>query len=239
MKRVILELGGKSVQLYLPDAVADGPAKAVRRRDGRLLRACGPGLLVADADAGSARAGRGGRGRGVRGRGGPDHRATRVIRRPWSARSSPRRHGTASSGSSPRGSAPAVAWPAAAADRPASTAATLPAHARRGGGQREPARAARDLRAGRHRAGLPRPRRGDRDHQRLRVRPLRGHLRARPHAGDRDRRAHPHRDGPGEHGRRNAYTPMGGHKHSGIGRERGVPGIRAFQQVKHVVIGNG
>ena len=29
MKRLILELGGKSVQLYLPDAVADGPAKAV------------------------------------------------------------------------------------------------------------------------------------------------------------------------------------------------------------------
>jgi acyl-CoA reductase-like NAD-dependent aldehyde dehydrogenase len=32
---------------------------------------------------------------------------------------------------------------------------------------------------------------------------------------------------------------MGGYKHSGVGRERGVPGIRAFQQVKHVVIGNG
>ena len=40
-------------------------------------------------------------------------------------------------------------------------------------------------------------------------------------------------------GAANAFTPMGGYKHSGIGRERGVPGIRAFQQVKHVVIGNG
>jgi acyl-CoA reductase-like NAD-dependent aldehyde dehydrogenase len=37
----------------------------------------------------------------------------------------------------------------------------------------------------------------------------------------------------------NAYTPMGGYKHSGIGRERGVLGIRAFQQAKHVVVGNG
>ena len=40
-------------------------------------------------------------------------------------------------------------------------------------------------------------------------------------------------------GAANAFTPMGGWKHSGVGRERGVPGIRAFQQVKHVVIGNG
>jgi len=38
-------------------------------------------------------------------------------------------------------------------------------------------------------------------------------------------------------GAANAFTPMGGYKHSGIGRERGVPGIRAFQQVKHVVVG--
>jgi acyl-CoA reductase-like NAD-dependent aldehyde dehydrogenase len=34
-----------------------------------------------------------------------------------------------------------------------------------------------------------------------------------------------------------AYTPMGGYKQSGYGRERGVPGIRAFQELKHVVIG--
>jgi aldehyde dehydrogenase (NAD+) len=40
-------------------------------------------------------------------------------------------------------------------------------------------------------------------------------------------------------GAANAFTLMGGYKHSGIGRERGVPGIRAFQQPKHVVIGNG
>jgi acyl-CoA reductase-like NAD-dependent aldehyde dehydrogenase len=38
-------------------------------------------------------------------------------------------------------------------------------------------------------------------------------------------------------GAANAYTPMGGYKLSGIGRERGVPGIRAFQQAKHVVVG--
>jgi acyl-CoA reductase-like NAD-dependent aldehyde dehydrogenase len=35
-----------------------------------------------------------------------------------------------------------------------------------------------------------------------------------------------------------AYTTMGGYKQSGVGRERGVPGIRAFQEIKHVVIGN-
>ncbi|MFA5883112.1 MAG: aldehyde dehydrogenase family protein [Acidimicrobiia bacterium] len=34
-----------------------------------------------------------------------------------------------------------------------------------------------------------------------------------------------------------SFTPMGGHKHSGVGRERGVLGIRAFQQAKHVVVG--
>jgi aldehyde dehydrogenase (NAD+) len=36
----------------------------------------------------------------------------------------------------------------------------------------------------------------------------------------------------------NAYTPMGGYKQSGYGRERGVAGFRAFQELKHVVIGS-
>ncbi|HLY82741.1 MAG TPA: aldehyde dehydrogenase family protein [Acidimicrobiales bacterium] len=39
-------------------------------------------------------------------------------------------------------------------------------------------------------------------------------------------------------GAASAYTTMGGYKQSGIGRERGVPGLRAFQEIKHVVIGN-
>jgi aldehyde dehydrogenase (NAD+) len=34
-----------------------------------------------------------------------------------------------------------------------------------------------------------------------------------------------------------SYTPMGGYKQSGVGRERGVLGIRAFQQAKHFVVG--
>lgn len=34
-----------------------------------------------------------------------------------------------------------------------------------------------------------------------------------------------------------AYAPGGGYKHSGLGRERGVEGIREFQEVKHLVIG--
>ncbi|MEV1063946.1 aldehyde dehydrogenase family protein [Streptomyces sp. NPDC050263] len=34
-----------------------------------------------------------------------------------------------------------------------------------------------------------------------------------------------------------AYAPGGGYKQSGLGRERGSDGIRAFQEVKHLVIG--
>ena len=34
-----------------------------------------------------------------------------------------------------------------------------------------------------------------------------------------------------------AYAPSGGYKQSGLGRERGPDGIRAFQQVKHLAIG--
>ena len=34
-----------------------------------------------------------------------------------------------------------------------------------------------------------------------------------------------------------AYAPSGGYKQSGLGRERGVDGIRGFQEVKHLVIG--
>jgi aldehyde dehydrogenase (NAD+) len=34
-----------------------------------------------------------------------------------------------------------------------------------------------------------------------------------------------------------AYTPMGGMKQSGYGRERGAAGIRSFQELQHVVVG--
>ncbi|WP_067672691.1 aldehyde dehydrogenase family protein [Nocardia miyunensis] len=34
-----------------------------------------------------------------------------------------------------------------------------------------------------------------------------------------------------------AYAPSGGYKQSGLGRERGAEGIRAFQEVKHLAIG--
>ena len=34
-----------------------------------------------------------------------------------------------------------------------------------------------------------------------------------------------------------AYAPSGGYKQSGLGRERGPDGIRAFQEVKHLAIG--
>jgi acyl-CoA reductase-like NAD-dependent aldehyde dehydrogenase len=34
-----------------------------------------------------------------------------------------------------------------------------------------------------------------------------------------------------------AYAPSGGYKQSGLGRERGVEGVRAFQEVKHLCVG--
>ena len=34
-----------------------------------------------------------------------------------------------------------------------------------------------------------------------------------------------------------AYAPSGGYKQSGLGRERGPDGIREFQEVKHMSIG--
>lgn len=34
-----------------------------------------------------------------------------------------------------------------------------------------------------------------------------------------------------------AYTPTGGFKQSGVGRERGVSGLREYQEVKHLVVG--
>jgi acyl-CoA reductase-like NAD-dependent aldehyde dehydrogenase len=34
-----------------------------------------------------------------------------------------------------------------------------------------------------------------------------------------------------------AYAPSGGYKQSGLGRERGVEGVRAFQEIKHLSIG--
>jgi acyl-CoA reductase-like NAD-dependent aldehyde dehydrogenase len=37
-------------------------------------------------------------------------------------------------------------------------------------------------------------------------------------------------------GAANAYTPMGGIKQSGLGRERGVAGFREYQEIKHVVV---
>ncbi len=35
-----------------------------------------------------------------------------------------------------------------------------------------------------------------------------------------------------------AYASSGGYKQSGLGRERGVEGVRSFQQIKHLSIGN-
>jgi acyl-CoA reductase-like NAD-dependent aldehyde dehydrogenase len=34
-----------------------------------------------------------------------------------------------------------------------------------------------------------------------------------------------------------AYTPMGGYKQSGVGRERGVAGFREYQELKHIAVG--
>ncbi|MCF2529904.1 aldehyde dehydrogenase family protein [Yinghuangia soli] len=35
-----------------------------------------------------------------------------------------------------------------------------------------------------------------------------------------------------------SFTPAGGYRSSGVGRERGVAGIRAFQEVKHISVGS-
>ena len=35
-----------------------------------------------------------------------------------------------------------------------------------------------------------------------------------------------------------SFTPMGGYKQSGIGRERGIAGVREFQELKHIVVGS-
>ncbi len=34
------------------------------------------------------------------------------------------------------------------------------------------------------------------------------------------------------------HTPMGGYEQSGFGRDREVPGLRAFQELKHAVVGS-
>lgn len=39
-------------------------------------------------------------------------------------------------------------------------------------------------------------------------------------------------------GASNAYTPMGGVKQSGLGRERGVADLREYQEIKHIVVGS-
>jgi acyl-CoA reductase-like NAD-dependent aldehyde dehydrogenase len=36
----------------------------------------------------------------------------------------------------------------------------------------------------------------------------------------------------------NAYASSGGYKQSGLGRERGVDGLRAYQEIKHISVNN-
>ena len=86
--------------------------------------------------------------------------------------------------------------------------------------------------------GVRRPRRRGAHRERQRVRAVGAGLRRRRRG--RDRRS-PAASAPGavnvNTGMFSAYAPSGGYKQSGLGRERGPDGIRAFQEVKHLAIG--
>ena len=95
-----------------------------------------------------------------------------------------------------------------------------------------------DLRSGAHRDRLPRRRRRRTDRQRPHLRPVGSGVRSRP--GSATAVARRIRSGAvnvNAGGLFSAYAPSGGYKQSGLGRERGPDGIRAFQEVKHMSIG--
>jgi aldehyde dehydrogenase (NAD+) len=200
MKRLILELGGKSVQLYLPDAVAESPAKAVAGALSVFAAHAGQGCslqtrvlvpqeqkaAVLEAIAAAAQ------NLPI----GDPFDAKTVVGPVVSARSRERIEGSrrARRGSrrSHRGR-----WSPSRTPRPR---LRLRAHARGCSRQCQSAGADRGVRPGGHRAGLSRPRRGDHDHQRLTLRPVSRHLHRRPRDRECARGTHPHRDRAGQRG---------------------------------------
>ena len=240
MKRLILELGGKSVQLYLPDAVADGPGKAVAGGLGVFAAHAGQGcslqtrmLVPSEHVAGVVEAVAAAAANLPVG----DTRDPSTVGRPGGVRRVARADRTARRR---RASQPAAGSPRAASG---------PSTSRRGWyyeptvvevddnanplaqneifgpvitvqGYRDLDEAIAitndsqyDLSAGVYTADLAAA-------ENLAGRIRTGTVQINAAAA-------------------NGYTPMGGYKQSGIGRERGVDGLRAFQQPKHVVIGNG
>ena len=122
VKRVALELGGKSPNVILDDADLAGRG---RRRDQQVLPELGPDVQRADAHARPARAAR--RGRADRRRGGraAQASATRSSRTRRSARSSPTPSASACAATSERASRRArSSWPAARSRPRAATRAT-------------------------------------------------------------------------------------------------------------------
>ena len=134
-------------------------------------------------------------------------------------------------------SRPAPPWWPVAGHPPTSPRVLLRADGARRSRQLEPGGAGRDLRAGDLRARLPRRRPCGRDRQRLVFglsgQVFGGDLALATNVAERIRAGAVQVNG----GYSGAYASSGGYKQSGIGRERGVDGIRAFQQVKHLAVG--
>ena len=235
VKRVALELGGKSAQIYLPDAVDRVGAGAVAV----VAMTAGPGVRGGHPDARAARTAR-----------------TRCSRRSAAAYAAitvgpptdPSRHD--GSGHQRAASASAASatsrWPRSTAARSSSVAAgpagfdtrlLLRADGARPARQREPGGAGGDLRSGARRDRLRRHRRRGADRQRQHLRPVGSGVRRR--RGRRDRGRPPAADRRGQRQHRRVQR-LRAERRLQAERPRpraGPDGIRAFQEVKHLAIG--
>ena len=239
LKRVILELGGKSVQLHLPDALADGPAAAAGQAAMVFTAHAGQGCAlqtrmlvphdkkaeVLDAvGAAAERMPPADPHEGVDDGRAPHHRgAPRARRRPRGRR--PR-----------RGRAPRRRWPPSRGPR---AGLVLRTDRRRRRRQRQPARA--DARC----SGRCVTVQGyaDVDEAVAIANDSEYGLSGGVYTDDLALGlsiAERIRSGTVQVNTSAAtsFTPMGGYKQSGIGRERGVAGVREFQELKHIVVGS-
>ena len=235
LKRVTLELGGKSPNIILPDADLEaaikGSFQAIYFNTGQACNA-GSRLFVPEG-AVRRRGRRAGRRPPARRKVGPGldrgHPARPArVGRAAGARARLHREGHARRAPS--------SSPAATA-RPTATAATSSSRTLFTATERRPDDRPRgDLRPGAGGAALRGPRGGRRARQRHRVRPRRRRLDARRRQGPQARRAccsagtvYVNVWGPSD-----AAAPFGGYKASGIGREHGRAGLEAYLEDKTV-----